>query len=245
MKLRVDLCPQAVSPQTASNYEDVVVLVDVLRTCTIAPMLFDNGLRHLYLTSSLRIARSVAKEKDFLLIGERDGLPPEGFNYLSSPSSVQNLNMTDKAAVVVTANAPKALSKISAKHVLLASLYNARAVVKRVKALASKEIAIVCAGHEGQEALDDALVAGYLAAELAQAESYEYVGAFGFCNSLLKAFPDPLEALWHSRAGQALRQVQEEDDIAIASSLSLSSSVPELTETINDEHAKLFRFEVF
>jgi 2-phosphosulfolactate phosphatase len=64
VRLKVDLLPQG-------PYPDVVVLIDVLRTSTVAPILFDKGLSHLYLCPSLRASRAVALRHGHLLFGAR------------------------------------------------------------------------------------------------------------------------------------------------------------------------------
>ena len=143
MNLRVDLAPK-------EGYTDVVVVIDVLRACTLAPILFGRGLSTLYLCSSIRRARRAAEAQDVLLIGERNGLPPEGFNYGTSPAEIGRAELGGRSAVLISENGPRALAQtVGARHVLLGSLYNADAVVARAAALAEGEIALVCTGLQG------------------------------------------------------------------------------------------------
>jgi len=243
MNIRVDLSPK-------SGYCDVVVVIDVLRTCTIAPLLFDHGLRDLYLCSSIRKALRLAQAGNVLLIGERRGLPPEGFNYGNSPAELWRVGaqggVRGRSAVLVSENAPRILSDMSdAKHLLLGSLYNADAVVERALSLAESEVALVCAGFRGFEDLDDALCAGYLAARLKRRfGDAALTGAASMCAGLLKAFPLPLEALWHSSAGRYLRALDLNEDIAVGSLLSRTGKVPRRLEVLGDEgdSAPLHRF---
>ncbi len=238
MRLRVDLIPKG-------PYSDVVVLIDVLRSCTVAPILFEQGLEKLYLCPSLRLARAVAKEQDYLLLGERGGLPPEGFNYGNSPAFFINTDFSGQSAVLVSENLPKAISNITgAKHLLLGSLYNAEAVIHKAFELASEEIALVCCGMLGSEDLDDSFTAGYLAARLKRADNkLELRGAAAMTLSLFRAFPNPLEALWHSRTGHYLRSLGLEEDLAISSYISQSEAVPGQRETIAHERANLYCFD--
>ncbi len=238
MRLRVDLLPRG-------EYGDVVVLIDVLRSCTVAPILFDNGLKELYLCPSLRTSRKAAAEKGLLLLGERGGLVPEGFNYGNSPTELRQVNMAGRSAVMISENAPKTLPAVAgAKHVLLGSFYNADAVMARGLELATEEIALVCCGFGGEEDLDDVLVAGYLAGRLKQRlPEASPLGAGWMCLSLLKTFPDPLEALWYSRAGQALRRLELAGDLVVASLISRSDKAPRLSAVTEGERASLYRFE--
>ncbi len=223
MKIHVDLSPRA-------SCGGVVIVIDVLRSATIAALLFEQGLKRLYLGPSIRRAQGLAEAHDLLLIGERDGLPPEGFNYGGSPTELYGTDVAGKSAVLVSASSPLALERTGeATHVLLGSFYNAGAVVAQAKALAVDEITIVCCGFRGEEDLDDTLCAGHLVAQLKrQLPEASLSGAAPFTLSLLKAFSDPVTALWHSRVGHRLRRLDLTDDIGISSLISQTDAVPKL-----------------
>ena len=160
-------------------YEDVVVVIDVLRTCTVAPILFDRGLASLTLTPSLRAARAAASEAGdgTYLIGERQGLPPEGFNYGNSPVELARIDVAGRHAILVSENAPATLPDVSgAQHVLLGSLYNMVAVANAAAGLARERVDLVCCGFGGEEDLDDALAAGTIAAEIAMRGAWHTEG---------------------------------------------------------------------
>jgi 2-phosphosulfolactate phosphatase len=237
MRLRVDLTPR-------SNYQDVVIVIDVLRSCTVAPILFRNGLVDLYLCPSVRASREAAAARDLLLLGERRGLPPEGFNYGNSPAELQSVPLHGRSAVMVSENAPKTVPHASlAKHVLLGALYNADAVVAHAHAVATEEIALVCSGFGGSEDLDDAFTAGYLAARLKQTNpDLKLDGAALMTISLLKAFPNALDALWQSRTGHYLRSINLPEDIAVGAFISQADVVPKLREVEAFGTSKLYRF---
>jgi 2-phosphosulfolactate phosphatase len=222
MRIHTDLTP-------AESYQDVVVLVDVLRAATVAPLLFERGIDTLALTPSLRSARGAARE-GWLLLGERQGVPPEGFNYGNSPAELAAIDFTGKRAVVVSENAPRWLARVAgARRVLLGSLYNAAAAAEAASRQAQETIALAACGFEGEPDLDDTLGAGLVAAILGERlPSAVRSGATRFAMSLLRAFPDPMEALWQSVAGHALRRVGLERDLAFAAQVSASVVVPQL-----------------
>lgn len=222
MRIHTDLTP-------TGSYHDVVVLVDVLRTCTVAPLLFERGLTELALTPSLRTARAAARE-GWLLLGERQGVPAEGFNYGNSPAEFAAIDVTGKRAVMVSENAPRWLPQVAdARRVLLGSLYNAAAVAEVAARQALESIDLVGSGFEGEPDLDDALAAGLLAALLAERlPTAARSGATRFALSLLRAFPDPMEALWQSVSGHELRRVGLERDLAFSAQISASTVVPQL-----------------
>ena len=111
-----------------------------------------------------------------------------------------------------------------------------------MQALNVEEVALVCCGFGGNEDLDDALTAGYLAARLEQRTQLELSSAAHLAVGLLKAFPDPLEAFWTSQSGRYLRGLNLSDDIAVASLVSQSGKVPELEEKSVIDGTPLYRF---
>ena len=158
MRIHTDLAP-------AGPYEDVVVLIDVLRTGTLAPMLLERGLSRFALTGSVRRARQEADaDPQVLLMGERGGFPPERFNHGTSPAELRQLDVRGRSAVILTENAPKALASLGgAKAVILGSLLNARAVAQMAASLSDGRVNLVCSGFGGEPDLDDCLAAGLIA----------------------------------------------------------------------------------
>lgn len=238
MRVRIDLLPK---PDYAG---ETVVLIDVLKSCTVAPVLFDNGLERLIVSGSLRDARQAA-EGGRLLVGERGGVPPEGFNHASSPTLLRNHDFSGREAVLVSENAPRSLPLVDAAgQVLLASLYNARATARAVLASGAERVSLVCCGFRGQEDLDDAMTAGFLAGEIGYlAGEVQLEGAARLAVGLLRAFPDPLEALWHSTAGRELRRLELTEDLAAASVVSQSQHVPRLVSIEEGKYRQLYHFD--
>ncbi len=236
MNVRVDLLPKP-------PYDDVVILIDVLRSSTVAPLLFDNGLEELHISTKLKLARQFAADTGALLLGERNGLPPEGFNYGNSPSELADIRFSGHA-VLVSENAPKKLPLLeNAKHLLLGSFYNSHAVVERALALAKNNIYLVGCGLWDQEDLDDTVAAGYFASKFKKLNSnVKLEGAARLSMSLGRAFPDPLEALWYSSAGYFLRKMGAQDDLAMASLIDQTAHVPELSNIVIDEFGTLYSF---
>ena len=240
MKVLVDLLPRDVSLQnsfgnpSSNPYQDVVVLIDTLPCATLAAIMFDRGVSKLSISSSTRTCLEIAKTQNALLVGEARGRPLEGFNYGMSAKRMLKADIQDKAIAMHARSLPRALHYTAgAKHVLLASLYNAEAVVKKAAELAETEIALVCCGFALSEDLDDTFTAGYLAARLKQSYNYDLYGAAPMAMALLKAFSTPLEALWNSHTGSYLREYHIRGDIAVASRVSVSDSVARLVDKVD------------
>jgi 2-phosphosulfolactate phosphatase len=163
------------------------------------------------------------------------------------------VDFTDKTAVMTTQNGPRSLGIVSsARVVLLGSFYNAKAVSDAALEIARRdgvdEIAIVCAGQDGLESLDDTLCAGFLARRIERAVTrdggrLEYRDAAQLAVHLLRAFPDPQEALILSAAGQLLQRIGLFEDIAFSALISQTDCVPRVAEVIEFTPEPLYRVE--
>lgn len=236
MEINTDLVP-------AGPYEDVVVLIDVLRTCTTAPLLFERGVTGLALTPSLRRARAAGAEGR-LLVGERQGVPPEGFNHGNSPAQLSKADLAGRSVAMVSENAPRWLEALAgARTLLLGSFYNAAAVADAVALLRPERVDLVGAGFAGEPDVDDTVAAALIAELIRQrVEDATYVGATRFATSIARSLPDPLDALWRSVAGRYLRSIDLEEDLAFAARVSASGLVPRLARVEDGEPAPLYHF---
>ncbi|MDT7919607.1 MAG: 2-phosphosulfolactate phosphatase [Meiothermus sp.] len=230
MRLRADLVPQ-----DNLSYPDVVLVVDVIRATTTATAYLEAGASALYFTSSLESARAF-RDTDVILAGEEGGLKPAGFDYGNSPREALEAPVGGKIVVMCTTNGTRTahLASRSAKHVLLASLYNAHAAARLAHQLATEEVAVLCAGKEGRIGLDDVYTAGVLAEFLQIMGSYELEDGALTALTTRRAYPDPLEPLHLSGAAQALRQVGLEADVPFCAQIAASPAVAMLEGRVGE-----------
>lgn len=228
LRIHVDPLPLPAGRRDEDAYRDVVILVDVLRTATLVPILFDRGLRAARLSPSLRVARRAAAASGDLLVGERHGLPPEGFNHGASPAAFVDHDLGGRSAVMVSENAPAALPDVAgARLVVLASLVNARAAAAFAARRATARIDLVCCGFRGEADLDDLGAAGLLVDLLRRARPDATTsGAAALASNLVRVGPDPLALLWHSSTGRYLRGLGLDRDLGAAADLDRSDAVP-------------------
>lgn len=168
MRLEVAFTPS----QLLEPGRKVCVVIDVLRATSSIVTMFGRGLSEALVAETVAKAEKLAVSRsDFLLCGERRGLPPEGFDYGNSPGEFAGLDLTSRGAIVVTTNGTRALARSAAcPVVLVAALLNARAVVIRAlgEARASGgDMVFVCAGQDSGRSLslEDAFCAGALVEE--------------------------------------------------------------------------------
>ena len=149
---------------------DVAVVIDVLRMTTTATVLAELGLDRLSVVADVARARERARSTGALLLGERHARPLPGFDGGNSPLEYTGVAVQGRCAVLSTTNGSRAVEACAdARHVLLGSLRNARAVAERARTLATDRVALVCAGTEGALSLDDVVAAGRIVEALADA----------------------------------------------------------------------------
>jgi 2-phosphosulfolactate phosphatase len=235
MRLRVDLLPQA-----ELRYEDVVLVVDVIRATTTAAAFLEAGASELYLAQDIESAKAF-KGPGVTLAGEESCLKPVGFDFGNSPREAREAPLGGQTVVMATTNGTKVahLAARTAKHVLLASLYNAHAAARLANQLASEEVAILCAGKAGRVGLDDMYTAGVLTEYLQIMGQYDLEDGALAALAIRRTYPEPLDPLHLSGAAQILRQVGMEADIPFCAQIAVSPAVPALEGRVGE--ALIFR----
>lgn len=135
----------------------VAVVVDVLRATSTIAQALASGYRRVYCCREVEEAQALREKLgEGLLGGERKAVKIGGFDIGASPREV--LEPRSETLIYSTTNGTRAvLAAASAcRKVLLGSLLNLSAVAAAVK----DDCVIVCAGFQGQFALDDAYCAG-------------------------------------------------------------------------------------
>jgi len=207
-------------------------------------MLLERGAREVWVTPRVSTARHAAREGD-LLLGEREGIPPEGFHYGTSPVELDKLDVEGKRIIYTSDNLPGALGKISYRgKVYLAGFRNTAALLDRLKRDGAESLAVVCAGFRGAEALDDALAAGFIARSLllGHHDRVRLSDAARLAASLLDAYANPIDGLWASASGRFLNRLGYADDLAAASLIDVSHTLPVLDKVRKLEGEPLYRF---
>jgi len=144
----------------------LVVVVDVLRAFTTAANAFGKEVEEILLVSTVEEAFDLrARYPDYLLIGEVDGLPVDGFDLPNSPSALQYLNLSSKRLVQrTTAGTQGVVRATGAERLLAASLCVASATCEYIKGLNPPSVTFVETGVRGGGSGDeDIACADYMA----------------------------------------------------------------------------------
>jgi 2-phosphosulfolactate phosphatase len=218
----------------------VCVVVDVLRASTSLATMFGRGLEEAVIAGSVDEARRLATVDGYLLCGERNGLPPAGFDHGNSPVEFSRLDLIGRRAVFVSSNGTRAMHLCAESPALLVgSLVNA-ATVARVACQEADRlgvgIAFVCAGNDygRQFSLDDAVACGLLvqAVEKCARQGVHLTDGALAARRLSDAFSGrALEAFQESTHGREVKRIGLEQDLAFCAQVDLFQVVPRLVQT--------------
>jgi 2-phosphosulfolactate phosphatase len=238
-------------PSLLSSPKDwVCVVVDVLRASTSLATMFAKGLDKAIIAGSVEEARTLASEGDFLLCGERDGLPPPGFHYGNSPTEYNALDLSGHSAVFVTSNGTKALSLcVESPAVFVGSLVNATAVCRSaVKAAAAANIgvAFICAGNDygKQFSLDDATACGLLVSTVEKSfgEGLHLGDGARAARRLCDSYSgQAISAFLESTHGAQVEQIGLGHDLTFCSQVDLFGVAPTL-QRLSGDRLRLVRY---
>jgi 2-phosphosulfolactate phosphatase len=220
MRVQVALTPA----ETAGA--PVGIVVDVLRATSTIAQALASGYKRVYCTGEIDDARALRERLgEGLLGGERSAVKIEGFDVGASPREFLG-EPRDKTVIFSTTNGTRAILETAArsKEVLLGSLLNLEAVAAAVRER-GEDATVVCAGFQGQFALDDAYCAGRIVQLLGGEPSDSAKAA----EAIARAWPDPHEALLARTYGPP----GLEEDIAFCAQVSVLDVVPRLSRMVD------------
>ena len=168
MKLDVVFTPAALASHEVAGRP--VFVIDILRTTTVIVAALFRGARVVVPVASVeeatRLVQSLGADA-VVTVGERHGVPIDGFNLDNSPVAVTEERVRGKTVVLTTTNGvPALLATQGASEVFIVAASNLSAVGERARRLLAdrKDPLILCSGREGKFALEDAYAAGRLTA---------------------------------------------------------------------------------
>lgn len=162
-----------IAHEPARRAHTAYIVVDVIRATTTLAVIFERGVRRVYVARDVAAARRVrASLPDALLAGEVDAVPPPDFDHGNSPAEWGALTVAGREVLFSTTNGARALhAAVGGGPIFAGSLRNASAVCARALAAARRlgaadesagEVCVVCSGLDGVAAPDDSLCAGWL-----------------------------------------------------------------------------------
>lgn len=196
-------------------------VIDVIRATSTIVTALAHGAESVQPVAGIEEALLLKKQHPgALLAGERGGRALPGFDLGNSPLEVTTERVQGRRIILTTTNGTQALAACrGARAVVVASLLNLDAVAAKLRDL-GPPWTILCAGHEGDFGMDDALVAGALAEALEQ--EHAVVSLYHSVRNNLA------ETLRGSLAGQELVRIGLEKDVPFCAQSNLFSLAPML-----------------
>lgn len=143
----------------------LAIIIDVFRAFTVEPYLINNGVEKIIPVVDKEIAYNLKdKHKEYVLIGERNGIKLTGFDFGNSPSQIKNIDFSKKIVVHTTSCGTQGIvNAINAKEIITGSLVNASAIVRYIRQNNFKEISIVSMSRQNElPSAEDELCARYI-----------------------------------------------------------------------------------
>ena len=159
----------------AKQATGIAVIIDVFRAFTVEAYLINNGAEKLIPVGDMQIAYDYKeKNKDCILIGERQGKILPGFDYGNSPSQIENIDFSGKTIVHTTTAGTQGIANANnAKEILTGSLVNARAIAQYIKERKEENVSLVCMGLEAKRQTEEDNLCAYYIKNLLEGNSIE------------------------------------------------------------------------
>jgi len=206
----------------------VGVALDVLRCTSTICQALAAGVTRVTCVEEIDDARALAGA-GVGLAGERENVLIPGFDFGNSPREFVDLAGAVDALVLTTTNGTRLLVGAAERceTVYVGSMLNLGALVKVLKD--EEEVVLLCAGVEGEFALDDAYLAGRIAIALGGEPDDGAIAAMAICRGYNSAF----DALCSGVSAANLRNAGLAEDIAYCAQDSIIDLVPQVVERVD------------
>lgn len=165
MNVELVLLPRDLKPGQLRHRACVVF--DVLRATTTMAAALHAGIKEIHLFDSLDAARAAAEAhgNPRLLCGEAQCVAPPGFDLGNSPGQFLESHRGATVFMCTTNGTRALLAAREAAALFIGAIVNASAVAAAVRAT-GRDVTLLCAGTNGEVAMEDVLGAGAVIAAL-------------------------------------------------------------------------------
>ena len=149
----------------AKQATGLTIIIDVFRAFTVEPYLIYNGVEKIIPVGDKEIAYNLKEQnREYILIGERNGIKLPDFDFGNSPSQIKNIDFSKKVVIHTTSCGTQGIvNAINANEIITGSLVNASAIVKYIKQNNFEDISIVSMSRPNEFPSDeDELCAKYI-----------------------------------------------------------------------------------
>ena len=232
--MNVDVCllPRDLDPSCLTDR--AVAVFDVLRATTSITAALAVGVAEVRVFGGLDecLAAAALFDRPKVTCGERNTLPPPGFDLGNSPGQFTAAAHAGRTVFMTTTNGTKAIvAARSAPVMVTAALTNAAAAAAALAAT-GRDVTLLCSGSDGQPSLEDTLGAGAVLHALQQRTAVAVHGdAARMALRLFAACRDALPAtLADTHGGGHIRRVHLDGDITFAARLDATDVVGRVSD---------------
>jgi len=143
----------------------LTVIIDVFRAFSLECYLFDKGAEKIYPVGKVETAYALQqKNKDLMLIGERNEKIIPGFDFGNSPAQILDEDFTGKKLVHTTSAGTQGIvNAIHATQIITGSFVNAHAIARYIRKEKPAYVSLVCMGYSADsETEEDTFCAEYI-----------------------------------------------------------------------------------
>lgn len=158
----------------AGEARGLTVIIDVFRAFSTACYAFDSGAEKILPVALIDEAfRLKEQNAGYLLMGERNEIKPEGFDYGNSPSQLPTKGLEGKTIVHTTSSGTQGIAAATkASEIITGSFVNAGAIIKYIRSKNPVQVSLVCMGYACEYPTDeDTLCAEYIRSKLLELPS--------------------------------------------------------------------------
>jgi len=216
--MNIDVIPTLKELTPQKIYGKTAIVLDIFRCTSTIITALANGCREVIPARTSLEAKDLVSRypsNSVVLAGETKGAKIPGFDLGNSPVEIAGYPILDKTLILSTTNGTEAIRSCKpAKYVLIGSFLNVSSTCTRA-ASNQKDTVIVCAGSEGNIALEDIMAAGCFVAHFKKCSQELRISDLSKTfYYLYKYFKNNLEQiLLTSRSGQNLQVLGYSQDI--------------------------------
>ena len=147
----------------------LTVVIDVFRAFTTDAFVMANGAETIHPVLTVEEAWALRRlHPDWLLMGEREGIKVEGFDYGNSPHEIRDVDFTGRTLIQTTGSGTRGIiNAAEADEIILGSFVMAEAIVSHIREANPGVVSLVAMGWNGDyPAIEDELCAEYLKGRL-------------------------------------------------------------------------------
>jgi 2-phosphosulfolactate phosphatase len=231
MLARVDLELWARDACNAVKREDLIVVIDVLRSSTSIINALANGAKSVIPVSTLKEACDLHKtHPQYLLAGERAGLKPREFDLGNSPLDFNPEHVSGKNIVMTTTSGTVALARSrEARWVLIGAFVNAEAVSKAADGIGERDevgVSFVLSGEKGKFSLEDFVCAGAIIERLGRHKGRCSDKALAALLAFERARANLTENIMKAEHAKQLARLGFIHDVEFSCNLDITKTVP-------------------